>query len=139
MTLVVDASVAVKWVLKQGDSATAWSISQRFPLCAPGFWMLEAASVLWRFHRKRLLTDAELAGGFSRLEQAPVDVDDAPSDVNRALELASELGHPVYDCLYLAVAIRQDLAVCTADGGFVTAAGRNPDYRDRVRLLATFA
>lgn len=95
--------------------------------------------MLWKFHRKRLLSDAELKVAFVRLDQAPVDADDAVTDVGQALDLASELGHPVYDCLYLAVALRRDATVVTADGGFVEAASRNPIYRDRVRLLESFA
>lgn len=139
MTLIVDASVALKWVLRQPDSQLAWSIPQRFSLSAPAFWRLESASVLWKFHRKHLLTDAELTIAFMRLDQAPVDADDAAVDVGQALDLASELGHPVYDCLYLAVALRRDATVVTADGGFAEAASRNPVYRDRVRLLESFA
>ena len=44
------------------------------------------------------------------------------------------LGHPIYDCLYLAVAIRHQTHVITADRRFA-AIGDRPEMSGRVRLL----
>lgn len=53
-----------------------------------------------------------------------------------AFELSLELEHAMYDCLYLALALRQDAALVTADAAFVTAAHRG-GYAAQVRLLGT--
>ncbi|MDB5439599.1 MAG: Ribonuclease VapC [Caulobacteraceae bacterium] len=51
-----------------------------------------------------------------------------------ALQLAAKLGHPVYDCVYLASAIRQNLTVVTADQRFAKVVEAS-DLASRVRLL----
>ena len=55
--------------------------------------------------------------------------------VDRALKLATEIGHPVYDCVYLAIAVHHDTHVVTADRRFATAANA-AGLTDRVRLLS---
>jgi predicted nucleic acid-binding protein len=54
----------------------------------------------------------------------------------RAAELAEELDHPVYDCLYLAVAESEGDVLVTADAAFVRKT-RTRAFRDRVRGLAS--
>ncbi len=52
----------------------------------------------------------------------------------RALALALELDHPIYDCFYLACAEREETPLLTADRRLHAAAGRT-DLADFVRLL----
>jgi len=60
----------------------------------------------------------------------------AETYVAPALRLALELGHPIYDCLYLATAIRHGTYVVTADRRFAAIAQR-PGHAERIRLLST--
>jgi predicted nucleic acid-binding protein len=46
-----------------------------------------------------------------------------------------EIGHPVYDCLYLALALQRGTHVVTADRRFAAVATR-PELAGRVRLLS---
>ncbi len=43
---------------------------------------------------------------------------------NRALSLAIELQHPIYDCFYLALAQRENALLITADERLLSAARR---------------
>ena len=55
MTLVVDASVALKWVIEEDDSdgrASAAAFGE--PLTAPDFLATECANVLWARARRRM-------------------------------------------------------------------------------------
>jgi predicted nucleic acid-binding protein len=52
-----------------------------------------------------------------------------------AARLAGILGLPVYDCLYLAVALREGAYVVTADARFVAAVNLHPEFGGKVRLL----
>jgi predicted nucleic acid-binding protein len=54
--------------------------------------------------------------------------------IPRALNLAIELGHPVYDCIYLALAEAMQDELLTADGRLLRAVASTP-YADRVREL----
>ncbi|HEU0215775.1 MAG TPA: type II toxin-antitoxin system VapC family toxin, partial [Stellaceae bacterium] len=55
--------------------------------------------------------------------------------VEAAQALALELGHPVYDTLYLAVALAEHGVVVTADRPFVEAVARHGAYSHLIRPL----
>ena len=67
------------------------------------------------------------------LIDAPVVSEPAEPHLPAALRLAIELRHPIYDCLYLAVALHDDINVVTADRRFAAAA--LSAYPGRIRLL----
>jgi predicted nucleic acid-binding protein len=134
MTLVVDASVALKWVLDEPGKEAADALLDEV-LVAPALWLVEAANALWRRNRRGELTSAEAAERLAELRNAPVTPLPQEDDLDAALALAAELSHPVYDCLYLAAAIREDALVVTADRRFRDAVAANGVYLDRVRLL----
>ncbi len=68
------------------------------------------------------------------LANAPVVSVSMDAHVERALTIAAEIDHPVYDCLYLAVAVHHGIHVMTADRRFAAAA--LSAYPGQVRLLA---
>jgi len=47
MTIVVDASIALKWVLEEPGSDAAEELLEK-DLAAPSLWLLDAANALWR-------------------------------------------------------------------------------------------
>jgi predicted nucleic acid-binding protein len=51
------------------------------------------------------------------------------------MDLALALGHPVYDCLYLALAIRENTHVVTADVRFRAMVDRSPVLKGAARML----
>jgi len=132
--IVIDASVALKWVLPEEDSHAAQALLEE-KLAAPALWLIEAANALWRHAvAKRIrINDAKLA--LSKLQSAPVAVIPIDNELARALELSVELRHPIYDCLYLAVALREDTHVVTADSRFIKAVSHDPVLKKRVRSL----
>jgi len=132
MTVVVDASVALKWVLDDPGAEAAEALLEE-TLLAPSLWLVEAANALWRRHMRGELTHDGARDRLAALFDAPVTGLRVEDDLAAALELAAELRHPVYDCLYLAAALRHDAQVVTADTRFWGAAAAA--YRERVRLL----
>ena len=133
MTIVVDASVAIKWVLEEEHSAVARALhSER--LTAPALWLAECGNVLWKRTRRGELAPDEARDKLDALSSAPVVTTPLDPDLSAALTLANALGHPVYDCLYLAAAIREDAVVVTADARFVRAV-EGTAYAGRVRRL----
>jgi predicted nucleic acid-binding protein len=132
MTLVIDASVALKWVLDEADSEAADGLLDE-TLIAPSLWLVEAANALWR---RRLRGEISQSGAQARLTalfDAPVTSLALEDDLAAALELAAQLRHPVYDCLYLAAALRHDVQVVTADARFLAATAIA--FPQRVRML----
>lgn len=135
MAVVVDASVIAKWVLREADSAAALAVRTE-TLIAPSPWSAEVANVLWRRVMQRQLEPDEANQMLADLQGAAVsEVPTGPLAAG-ALRLAVNLNHPIYDCLYLALAIREGSHVVTADRRFAALAGQRDELRNRIRPLA---
>jgi predicted nucleic acid-binding protein len=130
VTLVVDASVALKWVLKEPDSHLAYMLSEGDErLLLPDFWLNEACNVLWVQVRKRIYSPDEARGGLALVKSV---VPPTPTGNLHLHSLALEIGlatnHSIYDTLYVAFAIAMGArAVVVADNPFVTGLQRHPD------------
>lgn len=133
MTIVIDSSVALKWVLDEPESEAALALRSD-ELIAPSFWLAEAANALWRHARLGQISAAEAQELFIDLTGAPVVSLPIEPHVRQALGLAIEMDHPIYDCLYLAAALHHRTEVVTADRRFASAVARSA-HAGRVRLL----
>ena len=117
---VVDASVAVKWLVTEPWTEEALTVlSAEVARVAPGLLFAEAANALWVKHRRGDLSRRDLAEAIQVLRSAPVSV---PLEMRHlapaAATLAADLEHPVYDCYYLALALHEQFPVLTADSRF---------------------
>ena len=134
MSIVVDASVALKWVLDEPGKEAADALLEE-ELIAPALWLLEAANALWRRSQRGEISAEEATERLTELYNAPVTTTTIEDDLLAATDLANVLRHPVYDCLYLAMAIRENTYVVTADSRFHAAVDRSPTLKGAVRLL----
>jgi len=124
MTLVVDASIAALWVLEQDRSAAATAIRNEDGLIAPSLVVCEICSAVWKAVRRRAVKRADALAAID-VAILPFDALIATEDLRmRALELAIDLDHPVYDCFYLALAERESCPLITADAKLAGAAKR---------------
>lgn len=124
--LVVDASVALKWVVEEEGSREAAALAHG-ELAAPSLFLAESANALWAKFRRRELTSNEVIERVEALHVAPVELVPLETLLGDAVRLALELDHPVYDCLYLALAIQRGGAVVTADRRLVETVRRHPE------------
>jgi predicted nucleic acid-binding protein len=115
VTLVVDASVAAQWVLEQNGSARAGMLRSEGDLIAPSLVASEIGSAIWKAARRGTisLTDALVAIETAILPFAALIPDEELR--MRALSIAMELDHPIYDCFYLALAERERAPLISAD------------------------
>jgi predicted nucleic acid-binding protein len=133
--VVIDASVALKWVLDESDSDAASALRAE-DLVAPVLWLAEAANVLWRRVRIGNITADQAILRLAELRSAPLTSLPIEPVLDRALGLALQCDHLIYDCLYLALAMAHDTNVITADRRFA-ALGARPELAGRVRLLGS--
>lgn len=113
--LVVDSSVALKWVIEEDGSDQALALQGR-ELIAPALLRIETANVLRTLAARGALGVDQARQLFELLQSAPVTIVDHDDELEaRALAIALELAHPVYDCVYLAVAEKTGLPLITAD------------------------
>lgn len=133
--IIVDASVAVKWVVSETGSVAAAALLDHGRLGAPALWLGEASNALWAKVMRRQLTPDEARGQVADLAEAPVVTIGLPGLLPIAMKLALELEHPIYDCFYLSAAIQRDTHVVTADRRLFEKASSQPALANRVRLL----
>ena len=118
--VVLDASVAVRWVVEErGSEEAAALLAQPFAWLAPRLLVTEVASAL-----RRKVAGGEISGD-AALHALGVIVDAIDDGIVRlaedehvvaaALTLALTLGRKLPDCLYLALAEREGAALATAD------------------------
>ena len=135
MTTIVDASVALKWVCDEEGSDRAATLLDGRPLASPSLWLVEAANALWSRAQRGELSVAEAEERIIELAGAPVEAIDAQEITPSAFNLACALKHPVYDCLYLEVAIRTSGRVITADRRFYAAVQSHAYFGSMIALL----
>lgn len=135
MTIIVDVSVALKWVCEEEGSDRAAALLDGRLLAAPAFWLAEAANALWRRVQRGELTRGQAEERIDLLSAAPVQALEVPGLISEALKFACDLGHPVYDCLYLAAAVQRQGQVVTADRRFHAAAMGDVRFDTAIALL----
>ena len=130
MTLVVDASVGLKWVLQEADSPLAERLARSdVDLLVPDFWLHEACNVLWLQVRRKLFTPNEAREALALLRAQVEPTPTAELSLHDvALEIGLTVNHSTYDTLYVAFALAMGAErVVVADGPFVTAMQTHPD------------
>jgi predicted nucleic acid-binding protein len=134
--MIIDASVAFKWIIEEPGSQAAIDWIGKADLLAPTLIHAEVGNALWKRVRKgEIEPDLELADRLSELKTYVRTLDET-ADMVRALQIAIELNHPVYDCVYLAMAERLADRLLTADGRFVRSL-RSTSYAERVEELSS--
>ncbi len=138
MVVVVDASVAAKWLIAEPDSEiAAMLLDGSFDLQAPRLLASEIGNLLWRKAVNGSIDDHEAARLAAALIDMPLQWRDDERTCVEAVRIAVELGHPAYDCMYLALASLIGTQVVTADKRFVSAVASTP-YRTIVSPLWEF-
>jgi len=114
-TLVIDASIAVKWVVDEEGTPQALKLRQRAKLIAPELLVAECANILWKKVRRDELSSEEALLAARLLQSVDIELTPTRSLLEAATRVAIELDHPAYDCLYLALAVERDCKFATAD------------------------
>jgi predicted nucleic acid-binding protein len=123
MKYVLDASVAIKWVIIEPDSNKATRLREDYrnaihELIAPESFTIECAYSLTKKQRQRLLPDARALWDEIMMD-VPVLAPILPL-LDRALEISIAKRHNFYDCLYVALAERERCELLTADTKLIT-------------------
>ena len=127
MRLVIDASVALKWILRGGaeeqNLAEAEAILRtidegRVEVLAPAHWVVEVLAVVARL--EPALVDSALLLFEDMAPKVCSDVE----IMRLAAKLSKETGVHMFDCLYHAVALHRDATLITADDRYLKPASQ---------------
>lgn len=136
--IVVDASVAVKWLIAEEHSALAEALRGR-SMIAPALLPIECGNALLRRARSGDLPAESVVGKVRALRVAPVRLVPAERHLEAAIKLATQLRHSLYDCLYLALALGERVQLITADQRFAERVRRDGMLAGSVILLTETA
>jgi len=114
-TLIIDASIAVKWVIEEEGTEQALRLRGRYHFAAPDLLVAECANILWKKVQRNELTLEEAQLASRLLQQADIELIGMRGLLEEATRLAILLGHPAYDCIYLALAKQRQCLFVTAD------------------------
>ena len=115
--LVVDASVALAWLLDDEDQPEAGRALDRLEddgAVVPQLWHLEIRNSLLTAERRGRISLGEIDERLDGLSGLPIQTDEDP-DLRSAFDLARRHGLSFYDALYLELAKRQRAELATLD------------------------
>jgi predicted nucleic acid-binding protein len=124
VSLVVDASVVFKWVVGEAGSDRAIALRDEGDLIAPSQLVSEVGNALWKAVRRREVAASDAIPALCSVLRAFDGLVPNEQLHERALALAVELNHPIYDCFYLALAERERVALVSADERLLRVAKR---------------
>jgi predicted nucleic acid-binding protein len=136
--IVVDASVALKWLIAEEHSALAEGLRGR-QMIAPSLLLIECGNALLRRARSGDIPADSVLGKVGALRVAPVRLVPAERHLEAAIRLATQLRHSLYDCLYLALALGERVQLITADQRFAGRVRRDGALAGSVILLTETA
>ncbi len=124
---VVDASVAVKWLLPEPhDKAALTLLDSSNELLAPELIIAEVGSALWKRVRRDEMDPPKAQAALRALQTSGLILRPMAPLIDAALELACGLPHNIYDCVYAVLAVDCDCRLVTADAAFHTLVRRGP-------------
>jgi predicted nucleic acid-binding protein len=125
LVIVVDASIAVKWFLPEvgSDAASALLMADDVELVGPDLLAIEVCATLVRganmVKANRADAAKKLAKFKSMLDMGAVNLIRSPPELmHQAASRAIDIGHPLKDCIYLALAMELECELVTCDARF---------------------
>ena len=135
-TLVIDASIAVKWVVEEVGTRQALALRKQAKLIAPELLVAECANILWKKVQRDELTRQEALLAARLLQASELELRPTRAVLEAATRIAIELDHPAYDCLYLALAVENECPFVTADERFLRKLRQTRRRQFRNRIIA---
>lgn len=127
--VVIDCGVAVKWLTGGADAEQAHAILDRYRtetlmLLAPDFIRIELANVLWNLQRLTGLQPDSARRALDEFLTTEIAYTSADDLLLEAYGLAIKHERSVYDSLYVALSLREQCRLVTADERLYNAIGR---------------
>lgn len=112
--MIIDASVAVSWLIKTPFSTNARKLQPPVRR-GPALLLIETANVLLKYHRFEKVPLGEIEAALRQLCILIPDLTDDQALLPAAFGIAARSSHKIYDCLYLALALERREPLATAD------------------------
>jgi predicted nucleic acid-binding protein len=138
--VVVDASVVLKWFFPETHSDAARRLlTAAHQYMAPDLLFPEVGNAVWKRVRRGELNRDEGQQLIGDLTNVAVETIATRGLIGDACAIAMATGQTVYDSTYLALAVRLDTQVVTADQRLQNAVSRNPMLAKHICMVDAFA
>jgi predicted nucleic acid-binding protein len=124
---IIDASIAIKWVVEEDGTAHALALRRGSRLVAPDLLVAECANILWKKVQRGELTAEEADLAARLLERSDMELMPMRGLMQAATRIAVSVLHPAYDCIYLALALATQSRFVTADDRLIRKLQQQPD------------
>jgi predicted nucleic acid-binding protein len=136
VTLVVDASVALKWFIDEDGRVEARALlTSGEPLIAPDLIVPELINAAWKAVRRSAITREQAGAIPASLPQPFMELVPTANLAQRALAIALALDHAAYDAFYLALAEQSGMPLVSSDSRLLEKV-RRTEYAKLVRPLS---
>jgi len=136
---VVDASVVIKWFVPEIYSEEARRLLRAdHQYFAPDLLYAETSNAIWKKVRRGELSSDQGRRLVADLESIAIDTVPTRALANDAYTLAIATGCSVYDCMYLALGVRLDTKMITADERLVARLRGTPLIASHVQIVQDF-
>ncbi|HZT41036.1 MAG TPA: type II toxin-antitoxin system VapC family toxin [Chthonomonadaceae bacterium] len=114
--VVVDASVAIKWLLVETNSPEALKLlAGTTILHAPDLLLPEVGNILWKRVRSGEISAEKAKELLDWLSKLPILLYPSQPLMLAAVEIACQYDRTVYDSLYIALTVQKGCVLVTAD------------------------
>lgn len=136
---VVDASVVVKWFVPEIHSEAARRLLDvAHDYLAPDLLFAETANTLWKKIRRRELKLEEGRRLVADIGHIAVEAVSCRALAEDAHAIANAIGRPVYDAMYVALAVRLNTRMITADDRLEAGLSAVPGLAAHIQHVRTF-
>ena len=119
MAFVLDASVAIGWVVAKQATAYSRGIrlrARRERYHVPGLWRLEVVNALRSLERRRAFSSDAATAAVDILDRMQPVIHEATMPLVELLQLARKFDLSAYDANYLALALELRMPIACSDG-----------------------
>jgi len=136
---VVDASVVIKWFVPEVDSDAARRLlAYSHDYVAPDLLFAETANTIWKKVRRGEVSREDGERLVADVGRAAVQAVPCQALAADAYALALVTGCTVYDAMYLALAVRVDTRMITADERLAAALAATLPFVAHIQTVQTF-
>ena len=128
-TYVIDASVAAKWFLPSAGEPLAQEALRllrgyaegRWQFAVPGLFWPECANIFWKAMRQDRWAQRDAERALAALKSRNLPTTPSLELLEDSFSIAAAFGRTVYDSLYVALAVRLNCELVTADARLANA------------------
>lgn len=124
---IIDASVIATAFFQEEFEELSWTLlASDCSLLAPEMIIAEVGNVIWKRFRRGEISEEEAGQLLADFLRLPLRITPSESLIESALQIAMRANRTAYDSLYVALAVKTESVMVTADKRLINALAGSP-------------